>query len=134
MINRGREPIKRHTRGRNITQSVDAYPFEIKYTYLGQRLKDERKRLRYTQEEVAEAVSITPAFVGHIERGERSLSLETLIKFCNFYGVTIDYLLAETLPPENDIIIEQLRTMLKNKSSEQQTAILDIMRAIIRHI
>lgn len=134
MINRGREPIKRQTRGRNITQNVDAYPFEIKYTHLGQRLKDERKRLHYTQEEVAEVIGITPAFVGHIERGERSLSLETLIKFCNFYGITIDYLLADTLPPDNDIVTEQIRTMLKGKTAEQKTAILDIMRAIIRNI
>ena len=98
------------------------------------RSREERKRLHRTQEEVAEAVDLTPAFIGHIERGERSLSLDTLVKLCNYYGVTIDYLLADVLPADTDAVVEQMRVLLQGQSTEKKMAILDIMNAIVRNL
>lgn len=109
-------------------------PVIINYKLLGNRLREERKKLRYTQEEVAELIDVTPAFIGHIERGERGLSFETLINICTLLGVTIDYVLADVLPLKDDVVSVQIRNMLKNKTSEQKSAILDIMKAVTRNI
>ena len=125
---------KSPTRGQSAGLSRQVYSKDIEISHIGKRLKDERKRLHRTQEEVAEAVGLTPAFIGHIERGERSLSLETLIKLCNYYGVTIDYLLADILPADTDAVIEQIRVLLKDQSTEKQMAILDILNAIVRNL
>lgn len=122
------------TRGCSAVPSRQAYSKDIEISHVGKRLKEERKRLHCTQEEVAEAVGLTPAFIGHIERGERSLSLDTLVKLCNFYGVTIDYLLTDILPADTDTVIEQIRVLLKNQPAEKQIAILDILNAIIRNL
>ena len=62
------------------------------------------------------------------------MSLETLIKLCNYYGVTIDYLLADILPADTDAVIEQIRVLLKDQSTEKQMAILDILNAIVRNL
>lgn len=113
---------------------VRMYSPDIDFKSIGQKLRDERENLGLTQEEVAEVLDITPAFVGHIERAERSMSLKTLIHFCNFYRVTIDYLLADTLPQEDDNTLAQIADMLKDKLPEQQAALLDIIRAVARHI
>ena len=115
------------------TPASHAYPSHVNYADMGQRLKAERRRLHYTQEQVAEEIGVTPAFIGHIERGERSVSLDTLIRLCNFYGITIDYVLAKTLPPNEDNVTLQIRDLLKDKSETQQTALLDIMRAVVRN-
>lgn len=112
----------------------NTYNIEIDYKSIGSRLREERKKLHYTQEQVAEAIDITPAFVGHIERNERSMSLDTLIKICKLYGVTIDYILSDTLPVDSDNVLEQIRGMLKDKTEEQKAAVLDILSTIIRHI
>ena len=125
---------KSPTRGQSAGPSRQVYSKDIGISHIGKRLKDERKRLHCTQEEVAEAVGLTPAFIGHIERGERSLSLETLIKLCNYYGVTIDYLLADILPADTDAVTEQIRVLLKDQSTEKQMAILDILNAIVRNL
>ena len=101
---------------------------------MGQRLKGERKRLHYTQEYVAEAVGITPAFVGHIERGERSLSLDTLIRLCNFYHVTIDYILQETLPCDASAISEQIESLIHQRTQDEQMMMLDVLKAFARHM
>ena len=106
----------------------------INFKKLGQRIKEERKKLNYTQEQVAELINVTPAFIGHIERAERSLSLETLVKICHTLNVTIDYVLADTLPQTDETVTEQLRVMLKNKTTEQKAKVFDIMSAVIRNI
>ncbi len=122
------------THGHSASPSQQVYETDIDLSHIGKRLKEERKRLHCTQEEVAEAIDLTPAFVGHIERGERSLSLDTLVKLCNFYGVTIDYLLVDVLPTDTDIVTEQIRVLLQGQSEEKKIAILDIMNAIVRNL
>lgn len=121
-------------RGNSPVVNVPMYSPDIDYKAIGQKLKDERDNIGWTQEEVAEIIGISAAFVGHLERSERSMSLNTLIHFCNLYHITIDYLLSDTLPPQNDNVASQIANMLKTKSADQQAAILDILRSIIRHI
>lgn len=124
-----------HTRGSIVSAPThQIYAHGIDTSHIGKRLKEERKRLHRTQEEVAEAVELTPAFIGHIERGERSLSLDTLVKLCNYYGVTIDYLLADVLPANTDETVEQIQALLQGLSRERKAAVLDILNAVIRNL
>jgi transcriptional regulator with XRE-family HTH domain len=48
--------------------------------------------LDLTQEQLAEKANISPAFVGHIERGEKKASLETMSRLVMALGTTMDYL------------------------------------------
>ena len=116
------------------TSYARMYSDNIDFKAIGQKLRTERERIGYTQERTAEVIGITPAFVGHIERGERSMSLDTLIHFCNLYHVTIDYLLSDTLPQNDDNALTQIADILKDKLPEQQAALLDIIKTVTRHI
>ena len=49
--------------------------------------------LGITQERIAEMIDVCPAFIGHIERGTRKLSVETLFRLCKALGVSADFLL-----------------------------------------
>ena len=53
---------------------------------LGQIVRRERKRLGLSQEELAEESGIHRNFVGLIERGERSASIETVFKLARGLG------------------------------------------------
>lgn len=110
------------------------YPVKVDYIAVGNKLRAERKRLGYTQEQVAEAIGITPAFMGHIERGERGMALETLLQLCNFYHVTLDYLWSGTLTMSTQQLAAQIAEMLSNKTPEQQAAVLDIVRTVAAYI
>ena len=59
---------------------------------LGKRIREERLKLNLTQERLSEDVNLSTAYIGQIERGERSLTLENLAAVANCLGVTIDYL------------------------------------------
>ena len=64
---------------------------------LGNRIRLSRQSVRMTQEQLAEKMGVCTSFIGHIERGTRVTSLETLVTLCNVLDVSMDYLLAKSL-------------------------------------
>ncbi len=62
------------------------------YEAMGKCIRGYRKQNRLTQAELAQKVGISTSFMGHIERGSRIASLETLIKLSETLGVTLDAL------------------------------------------
>ena len=67
------------------------------YKDLGNRVRTVRRQQSLTQEQLAEKVGISASFLGHIERGTRVASLETLVAICNTLNVTPEYLLSASL-------------------------------------
>lgn len=63
------------------------------YVRLGKLARYRRKELKLTQEKAAEKMNISVAFYGHIERGTRVLSVETLYRLCTALGLSADYLM-----------------------------------------
>lgn len=74
----------------------------MNYQLLGERIRSYRKRLHYTQEQLSEYAGISLSFLGHIERGSRKASLETIVAICNALKVSPQYLLQDSL--DDDII------------------------------
>ena len=69
---------------------------------IGKRIREERLRLNLTQEKLAEDVNLSMAYIGQVERGDRSLTLDNLIIVAKRLGVTIDYLLSDCITPKED--------------------------------
>ncbi len=63
-----------------------------KLTTLGQRIRQRREALKLTQQQLAEALGVTPQHISVIEQGKRSISVEGLAKLAEELGVSIDYL------------------------------------------
>jgi len=82
------------------TISVGGYHME--HQALGKRIREERLKLNLTQEKLAEDVNLSTAYIGQIERGERSLTLDNLIAVVNRLGVSVDYLLSDSVVPGDD--------------------------------
>ena len=66
----------------------------MNYAAFGEALRAHRKRQHLTQEEVAEKADISASFLGHLERGTRVASIDTLLSLCNALAVTPNDLLA----------------------------------------
>ena len=62
------------------------------YESLGMRIRRARKAAGMTQADLAEKLGISTSFLGHIERGTRKASLDTLVKMANELGVSLDSL------------------------------------------
>lgn len=59
----------------------------------GERLRKRRMLLKLTQESVAEQVGVTLRWYQRIERGENTVSVDTLLNISRVLSVSIDYLM-----------------------------------------
>ena len=58
----------------------------------GQQIKKLRIDLGMTQNEVADALNVTPGYICNVENGRTAMSLRILIYFAKLTGVTLDSL------------------------------------------
>jgi len=49
---------------------------------LGERIREKRKSLGWTQEELADYAGIDRSYIGGVERGERNLTFNVLCEIC----------------------------------------------------
>ena len=69
----------------------------MNYLGLGKRIRMYRRSQHMTQEQLAEKVGISSSFMGHIERGTRIASIDTLVSVCNVLSVSPCLLLGASL-------------------------------------
>lgn len=103
------------------------------YKRLGERIREERLRLHLTQAQLAEAVDISDTYMGSIERGERSLTLDTLVRLVNRLGVTVDYLLADSVPDTDSNIMEQFKQIIDQQPLERRQMAIQVLRTIFSY-
>lgn len=103
------------------------------YKRLGERIREERLRLHLTQAQLAEAVDISDTYMGAIERGERSLTLDTLVRLVNRLGVTVDQLLADSVPGSDSGIMEQLKQIMDCQPPERKQLAIRVLRTIFSY-
>ncbi|MEK5141437.1 MULTISPECIES: helix-turn-helix domain-containing protein [Paenibacillus] len=106
----------------------------MNYADLGTRIRQERQRLNLTQERLAERVDLSHAYIGQIERGERSLSLETLVKLANELGATVDYLLSEAVEVKDEALINKIKQTIISRTLEEQQMALEMIELMFSHI
>ena len=72
----------------------------------GEHLRNRRNLLSFTQEYVAEKIGISLRFYQMIERGEKSVSLDTLIRLSRALTISNDYLKFGTVASLEDPVTE----------------------------
>ena len=103
------------------------------YKRLGKRIREERKRLNLTQAQLAEAIDISDTYMGAIERGERSLTLDTLVRLVNRLGVTVDYMLSDSVSDNDSNIMEQFKQVIDGQTLERKQMAINVLRTIFSY-
>ncbi|MDD3334286.1 MAG: helix-turn-helix transcriptional regulator [Eubacteriales bacterium] len=67
------------------------------YVDMGSRVRKQRQAMGLTQEELAEKINVSTSFIGHVERGSRKGSMDTVVALANALNVSMDYLLSASL-------------------------------------
>ena len=105
----------------------------MNYKRLGNRIREERLRLHLTQAQLAEDVDISDTYMGAIERGERSLTLDTLVRLVNRLGVTVDYLLADSVSDSDANIIEQFKQIIDQQPLDRKQMAINVLRTVFSY-
>ena len=95
----------------------DKMSFEVDYYALGSRIRSAREEKHLTQEQLGEICSLSTAHIGHIERGTRTPSVETVFAISKALDVSLDKLFFDSFE-DKDIFIH-LSAVLKDKDPEK---------------
>ena len=71
--------------------------------------------------------------MGAIERGERSLTLDTLVRLVNRLGVTVDYMLSDSVTDSDANIIAQFRQNTDRQPLERKQMAINVLRTIFSY-
>lgn len=94
------------------------------YKALGQRIRHQRKLMSMTQEELAAVSDVSTSYIGHIERGIKRCSLDTLVCISNALDISPNSLLQDSL----DAMPFDLETNLTPRSRSLLHSFLQILQ------
>jgi transcriptional regulator with XRE-family HTH domain len=105
---------------------------EVNYVEIGNRIRIERENFDMTREKLAELLSLSPYFLGQIERGERKMSVNTLIKISECLHISMDYLFFEqvNINTNNNVLHS-----LINRCSEREVNVIEgLIKLLLPHL
>lgn len=91
--------------------------YVVDYVGMGLRIRAARKQKRMTQQKFADLIGVSTSYVGHIEKGIKRCSLETLASICKVTGVDANELIfgamAMTSSDHQKIILDYLNSQIR---------------------
>ena len=102
----------------------------LDYSVIGQRIKQARLAKNLTQEDLAEQIDISVAFLSRVERGNSHINLKRLSDFCRVLNVSEGSILNGVSDSSYDYLFEEFNTVLKKCSPEKQKLIYKIAKEI----
>lgn len=97
---------------------------------IGKKIKLARSKTNYTQEDLAEKISLTPRYISQLERGIAFGSANTIIELCRALNISSDFLfsdLIETNSAENINLID-------NKFLENYSQLNDYNKKVVNRL
>ena len=103
----------------------------IDYDVIGARIKEVRVSKNLTQENLAEKVNVSVAFLSRIERGSSRINLKRLNQICDCLNVSEGYILNGSASNSSEYLDKEFNELLKNCSPEKKKMIYNVAKAIV---
>ena len=104
----------------------------MNYELLGKHIREQRKKKKYTLEQLAEKLDVSTTFIGQIERAKGIPSLETLVKIANVLEISVDSLLFGDLNNKsgNKHVVKKVEELTENFTSKEKELLLNNIEII----
>lgn len=97
---------------------------------LGEHIRFLRKEKNLSQERLGELSDIHTNHIGAIERGEKNVTLESLVKVTNGLDITLEELFRYLEPMDKQDDLNIIVELLLYRSSEDRALVLDLIKRI----
>ena len=87
---------------------------------LGKKIRRLRINNCLSQARLAEAVDVSTNYIGQIERGDRTPSLDTVIALCNALHASVDYVVSDDISTRDDEIMTDIRAQLVKLTPDEK--------------
>lgn len=102
----------------------------LNYNIIGLRLKEARLNKKITQENLAEKMDVSVAYISRIERGSSSVNLKRLSEICSILEVSEGEILNGTSSSSPSYLSEAFNDLIKNCPPEKTDLIYKVARVI----
>ena len=110
-----------------MTKTAEKNQFD--FENLGKRVKELRIANDLTQNQVAEALNVTPGYISNVENKRTAMSLRVLSYYAKLTGITLDSLIGMVEPEyETTALDHEILAMLADLSNEQKRKLLDTLK------
>lgn len=106
---------------------------ELNYSIIGMRLKQARIDKNLTQEQLAEKLDVSVAYISRIERGTTQINLKRLAEICVALGVSQGEILDGVVPKDTSYLNSALGDLLKDCPPEKMNLIYKIAKVIVEN-
>lgn len=104
---------------------------KLNYKEIGNRIKNRRKELSITQEQIAEYLDVNPSHISNIESGRSHPSLTSLINIANLLQCSIDlFVCGEYTYASNRSLEDDIYHALQKCSPETKEKIFKIINIL----
>lgn len=100
------------------------------YSVIGKRIKEARNNQNLTQEELADELNISVAFLSRVERGNSHINLKRLNQICGLLDVSEGYLLNGASSSSENYLDKEFTDLIKSVSPEKQKLIYNVAKTI----
>ena len=100
------------------------------YSVIGRRIKSARIEQKLRQEELADKIDVSVAFMSRVERGSSQINLKRLTQIAEILNVSPGYLLTGSNTASKDYLKEDFRILLDKCTPEQQRLIYRISELV----
>ncbi|MGN0132346.1 MAG: helix-turn-helix domain-containing protein [Lachnospiraceae bacterium] len=98
---------------------------------MGKRIRRKRISKSMTQEQLAEVTGLSVPYIGMIERGERTPSLETFIQIADELNATADELLCGTMQEGYQLRMSRYEEQVAKMSLEERKKFYTVVDALL---
>ena len=102
----------------------------VDYSIIGSRIKEARRNKNMTQEELADKLDVSVAFLSRVERGNSQVNLKRINEISNLLDVTESYILDGTSNNNDRYLNKEFADILQKLSPEKQKMVYKIARVI----
>lgn len=108
------------------TNTIQFQEHELDTALIVERMKTMRIQKGITQNQIADSLDVTSAYISNVENAKTRLNLRVLLYYAQLLDVSVDFLL--NIEDRNDPIDYQILGQLKNYTPAQKYVLFDFIR------
>ncbi|WP_135553341.1 helix-turn-helix domain-containing protein [Paenibacillus cymbidii] len=101
---------------------------------VGERIRNYRKERKWTQQQLAEKANVNESYVGKVERGERNVTIDSLLKITGALEITLEQLfknIQSNRQSRSNEVLTEIINRLHGRNLKEQQKILAIIDLVI---
>ncbi len=105
----------------------------MKLDTIGKNIRKFRLAKKLRQEDLAEKAGLSANYIGMVERGEKTPSLETFINIVNALDVSADMVLSDVVDTGYTVKNSMLNEKLSKLTAEDRAKIYEVIDTLVKH-